>query len=118
MTAQPSLFRPPPAVPTHALTDRQRLAWDHIRSIPGGVTADEVGAWLHAHREPHMRPHGLDERCEWCAQTGLDVIRSKALKGLVIKHHGGKIEARDPRYRASVPTSQLADLPVDLFGGA
>lgn len=107
MTSQ-TLFKPPPAVPTDALTDRQRLAWDHICSVPGGVTADEIGAYLHAHSK---RPHSVDERCNWCAQTGLDVIRSKALAPLVVKHHGGLIEPRDPRYRASVPTGQTTELP-------
>lgn len=62
------------------LSARQQLAYDYVQSHDG-VTADEVGAHLHAHRQP---PHHPDtSRCDWCRSEGLSVLRSKAVKPLV-----------------------------------
>lgn len=66
--------------PAKPLTFKQQLAWDYIRERDG-VTADEIGAWLHAHRD--RQPHGVDERCDWCARDALSVLRSKAIQPLV-----------------------------------
>lgn len=69
------------------LTARQQLAFDYVREHDG-VTADEVGAWLHAHRD--KRPHGVDVRCDWCAKEGLSVLRSKAVAPLVTYRRGAQ----------------------------
>lgn len=63
-----------------ALTPRQQQAVAFIAEHDG-VTADEIGAHLHAHRE--RRPHSVDERCRWCAKDGLHTVRSKAVAPLV-----------------------------------
>ena len=82
------------------LTVNQQRAFDYIRARDG-VTADEVGAFLHAHRD--RRPHGVDDRCKWCAKTGLGVLRSKGLRPLVTYRtadRGGRLYiARDPSDR-------------------
>lgn len=62
------------------LTPRQQLAFDYVRERDG-ATADEVGAFLHAHRD--RRPHGVDDRCNWCTKDGRGVLTSKALAPLV-----------------------------------
>ena len=115
----PHLFKPPAPVPAN-LTPRQTLAWDYIRSVPGGVTADELGAHLHSLSD--TRPHPDDQRCPWCARTGKDVAGSTALKPLVIRRHTSRYEPRDPKWRASEPSTQLVELPgetfEDLFGEA
>ena len=63
------------------LTDRQQLALDYLAAHPDGRSADEVGAWLHAHRD--RRPHSVDVRCDYCGMDGRSVLGSKALKPLV-----------------------------------
>lgn len=68
------------APPEPKLTPRQQLAYQYLRDHDG-VTADEVGAWLHTHRD--KKPHSVDERCDYCARDGLSVLRSKALTPLV-----------------------------------
>lgn len=67
-----------PALPR--LTGRQELALaalEHARD--DGLTADEVGAILHASRSVH----GTDERCVWCGSSGREVLLALKAKGLV-----------------------------------
>lgn len=102
------------AAEPHTLTPRQEAAWDLVRSTPGGVTAEQVGANQHERRGKHP----ADERCEWCASEGLGILRSVALRPLVIRRrrscrrlhnlafaHHGQWEPRNPRdaVRPSVP---------------
>lgn len=111
MTTQPSLFRPLNPVPHPGdWTNDQRTAWELICSTPRGVYADELGARVHAHDD--------DERCEDCARRGLQLYRSVAVAPHVIKRRTGKIEPRDPQYRAVEPSVQLTELPADFFGAA
>lgn len=108
------------------LRPRQQAAWDLVRSTPGGVTALECGVHIHA----WQGHHALSSPCEWCEPDGLQVLRSKALKPLVIRRRSGYWQPRDKRYQ-QVPagteaqrSSQIRDgqLPgdrfEDLFGGA
>jgi adenosyl cobinamide kinase/adenosyl cobinamide phosphate guanylyltransferase len=62
------------------LTANQQRALDYIASRDG-TTCDELGAWIHAHRE--RRPHSVDVRCDWCAKTGRQLVTSKALAPLL-----------------------------------
>lgn len=103
------------------LTDRQQLAFDYIRAHDG-LTADEVGAFLHAHKE--KRPHGVDQRCDFCARDGRGVLTSKAVAPLVTYRRapGGNLYvARDPKDRvreqepAVEPTE--AELALNPFAG-
>lgn len=103
------------------LTRNQQLAFDYIRERDG-VTADEVGAFLHAHRD--KRPHGVDARCDWCARDGRSVLTSKALKPLVTYRRapGGHLYiARDraDRIRAAEPVREPteAELRANPFAG-
>lgn len=116
---QPTLFKPPKPIPVIGnLTDRQAQAWELIRSTPGGVTADEIGAHLHSLQE--KRPHPADERCMWCGTAGKEVATSAALKPLVVRRHGGKYEPRNPADRAVVSSQLSGELPgetfADIFG--
>lgn len=89
------------------LTGRQQLAFDYVRER-GGVTADEVGAWLHAHRD--KRPHSVDVRCDYCARDGRSVLTSKALGPLVTykRAPGGSLYiARDKADRVREQTGGL-----------
>lgn len=113
-TPQPSPVRP--------LKPRQQLAWEYVRERDG-VTADEVGAWLHAHKD--RRPHGVDERCEWCARDGRSVLQSKALKPLVTYRRDERLgrvyiaRNREDRVRAPEPIREPteAELAANPFAG-
>lgn len=103
------------------LTSNQQLAFDYIRERDG-VTVDEIGAYLHAHRD--KRPHGVDQRCEWCAKTGRQTVQSKALKPLVTYRRapGGYLYiARNPADRVRAPQPEYepteAELAADPFIG-
>lgn len=93
------------------LTPKQARAYELVRTSPGGITADELGAWFHA--------HGPDVRCDFCCRTGLGFLRSKGLGPLVIRRRGGMWQPRDG---SGVPVvvagSQLRELPDDFFGQA
>lgn len=121
---QPSLFKPPaPVAVIGKLTTRQMQAWDYIRSVPGGVTADEIGALLHSLREDRWA-HSTDARCDYCATTGREVATSAGLKPLVVRRRGGKYEPRRVEDRAVVeavaaPITELrGDSWEDMFGDA
>jgi hypothetical protein len=78
---QPQLFDAGP----EKLTERQRFAFDFLRRhAQDGVTADELGAALHARREKHDE----GERCTWCAQEGQAVLKSLRKKGLAKNARG------------------------------
>ena len=116
MTGQGVLFA---VVAAPQLTERQRAAYDLVRSTVGGVTADEVGARLHALKGRHPD----DVRCQWCAREGLSVLRSVAVAPLVVRRRvSGRYEPRNPPDKPQEPSAQLADLPgesfEDIFGGA
>lgn len=93
------------------LTERQERVWAWIRETPGGLTADEIGARLHALRE--RRPHGADERCAWCVTAGRDVLRSKGLAPLVVRRRNGHWQPRDPQAAERAPTGLIATSEPD-----
>ena len=115
-----TLFRLPAPVPvTDRMTEHQLVAWQMVTSTPGGVFADEVGARVHDHPD--------DERCIHCGQSGVSILKSKALRGLVIKRKATrKYEAREARYRANDTkylsndhsSAQTSELPEWLGGAA
>jgi hypothetical protein len=107
MTAQQSMSLNVPLQPV--LTPRQQLAWDLIRSIPGGVTAFQIGTAIQRATDSR-NPY-------WAESTGNQTCRSKALKPLVIKRRAtGKYEPRRPGDRAKEASAQTDDLD-GLFGG-
>jgi hypothetical protein len=99
------------------LTDRQQLAWQFVR-MHDGVSADEVGALLHAHRE--RRPHDLADRCQFCARDGRSVLTSKALQPLVKyrldRDHGRLyiVRDRDDQARVEQPPTVCPDCSGSL----
>jgi hypothetical protein len=106
---------------TKPLTHRQQLAFDYVRERDG-VSADEVGAFLHAHRD--KRPHGVDARCTFCTRDGRSVLTSVALKPLVTYRRvpGGRLYiARDKADRVRVPEPVRepteAELEANPFAG-
>lgn len=106
------LFDPPTPIPT--LTPRQAHAYRLVQTTPGGITADELGAATHA----DQGRHSIDERCEWCAKLGLDLMRSKALAPLVVRRReSGRYEPRDGSGTPllHVPSTQLVELPGSSF---
>lgn len=109
------LFEPPePVTPLRALTEKQARGYDHAKSTPGGITADELGAIEHELRGRHHR----DVRCDWCASEGKGVLESVALKPLLVRRRGtGRYEPRDGSGTPVVPvgSSPFVELPGDSF---
>lgn len=90
------------------LTDRQKLVYDWVREVQGGMTADEVGALLH-HRKGK---HGPDGRCQWCTAEGESALRTQALASLLIRRRpSGKWEPRNPADRARAESGQTGEIP-------
>jgi hypothetical protein len=81
-----------PATPV--LTARQESAWTYLRSRAGGCTTVELGAYLHALKGKHPDR----EPCLYCGSEALSVLRSKALRPLVI--HRRKLGVWEPRHAA------------------
>lgn len=104
------------------LTDKQQRGYDLVKSTPGGITADELGAIEHERRGRHHR----DARCEWCTDEGRGVLESKAVGPLLVRRKAsGRYEPRDgsgtpsvPVIAAPPPSAQLRELPDDFFGEA
>lgn len=115
MDDQPNLFKPPkPVAMLRPLTDRQARHYALICSKPGGVTAVELGQMLHA---GHNR-HAVDVQCEWCGQDGMRAIKERGIRQRVVRRPGGVYEPVAVADRSSEPSSQLTELPDDLFGTA
>lgn len=95
--------------PAKTLTARQQLAFDYVRERTG-VTAEEVGAYLHARKE--RRPHSIDKRCDYCARDGRGVLTSKAVAPLVTYRRdpdGNLYVARDPADRIREPAPPMRE---------
>jgi hypothetical protein len=109
MTADLALFQ---TDPEPVLTARQQRAYDYL-AAHDGVTADEVGAYLHGQRD--RNPHGMDTRCDWCGRDGLQVLRSKALAPHITyrKDRHGRLYL----LRGGAPTAavQIEDLPGETW---
>lgn len=75
------------------LTPDQQLALDAIRDAKDGLDAGEIGALCHA---AHGR-HAPGNRCTWCRDRGLQLLRSKALKPLVVRRKSGLYQLRDQK---------------------
>jgi len=74
---QPTLLDVPAA--PRPLTDRQQFVWHLIRASCEGLTAEQVGAALHAQKGSHP----ADEPCVYCGRDGRAVLTSKAVAPLV-----------------------------------
>lgn len=116
MIEQPDIFGDSHTVTPagKALTPRQQRVYDLARTTPGGITADEAGAQLHA----DAGKHHPDSRCQWCASTGKDVLESKAVGPLLVRRRAsGRYEPRDGSGTPVLPqpSSQMRDLPGDRF---
>jgi hypothetical protein len=95
-----------PATPV--LTGRQESAWTYLKTRAGGCTTVELGAYLHALKGRH--PDG--EPCLYCASEALSVLRSRALKPLVIhRRTRGVWEPRDRADRTDGRGAQTDELP-------
>jgi hypothetical protein len=93
---------------TPRLTPRQARVWALVCKAPGGLTATEVGQLLHCDKEKHH----ADFTCQWCEAEGLSVLRSKALRPLVIRRRAtGRWEPREKADRTVDRGSQLDGLP-------
>jgi len=97
---------------TPRLTPRQEWAWRIVCASAGGATAQEVGALLHSVKGKHW----VTDPCEWCTSEGLSVLRSKALRPLVIRRRTGLWEPREKADRTVDRGSQLSQLPGWLEG--
>jgi len=114
---QQPLFEPPkPVSPLRPLTERQQTIYQLVCSIPGGISADELGALLHERRGSH----NAGERCEHCAIDGKRALRERGIRQRVIRRTGSLYEAREKADRAETPTLQQALLAgetwEDMFG--
>jgi hypothetical protein len=84
-----------PDLPAPKLTPQQTLVLARLEAAGAdGLHADEVGAIAHSVMESRWQHHE-GERCEYCAQRGLQLLRSLRAKGLV-------------RYRAKLKAWQAA----------
>lgn len=81
---QTSLFEEEPAGPK--LTDRQRFALEQLRRHRDGLTQDELGALLHVRKGRHDDW----QRCNWCSQDGLGVLKALRKKELVARRRSGQ----------------------------
>jgi hypothetical protein len=98
---------------TPVLRERQQLVWDWIREVPGGLTADEVGALLHSRKGKH----GPDERCQWCTAEGRSALQTVALRQLLVRRRdSGRWEPREKADRTADRGAQLSQLPDWLEG--
>lgn len=97
------------------LTVKQGRVLDLVKYAPGGLTAEQVGAQLHADRGRHS----ADRRCDWCSSEATGVLRSKGLRGLVIRRRTGRWEARDGSTPPAhvEPSSQIRDGLPGWLGG-
>jgi hypothetical protein len=116
--SQDALFpQPKPVAVLRALTARQAEIYAFVCSIPGGITADELGALLHDARGKHA----ADARCEFCGRDGARALRERGIAQRVIRRTGSIYEAREPADRADPPSAQIAALPgeswEEIFGG-
>lgn len=96
------------------LTPRQQAALDYI-TANDGVPAAELGANWHSLRGKHP----VGDRCEWCDQDGRDVLRSKALRGLVTyrRTRDGNLyhlRGRTPASAVGVPESGYDPATSDI----
>jgi hypothetical protein len=92
---------------TPVLTARQQAAWDLVRGTAGGCTAEEVGYHLHTLKGKH----GVATTCTYCASEGLSVLRSKALRPLVIRRRTGLWEPREKADRTVDRGAQTNEIP-------
>lgn len=110
MKEQPALFTVPEEP---KLTVDQQLVWDSLQAHADGLSADEVGAIVHASHGKHVAV----DRCEWCGQRGLQLLRSKALAPLVIRRKKtGLYEPRnpDPRRAGSPPPGSIDPATAEI----
>lgn len=108
--------------PLKPLTVNQQHAWDIIRHTPGGVTAEQVGAYIHSTRD--TRPHPTTDPCQWCEKTGRQTVESKGLAPFVTYSNadGNRVyRPRRPadRVRTVEPTREPteAELAINPFAG-
>jgi len=97
--------------PTPLRGDRQRACWAYIQAN-GGCTPDELGRHWHALKGKH----GPETECAYCWEEGLSVLRSKALRPLVIRRRTGLWEPREKADRTVDRGAQLDGLPDWLEG--
>lgn len=108
--------------PAKPLKGNQARAWHYIRNAGEPVTAEQVGAYVHATRD--KRPHPIDAPCKWCEKTGRQTAESKGLKLLVTYSNIDGVRVYRPRRRedalrreepAREPTA--AELQANPFAG-
>lgn len=84
------------------LTERQRSALEVVGRLQP-VAADEIGAALCERRGKHP----ADQRCDWDAQSGREVLRALQRKGLVTRKRDAGwvlVGYTPPRETAPPPT--------------
>lgn len=81
MTQLGLLPTPPPR-----LTENQEHALNAVRSTPGGILADELGANIHERRltDGHVG-HTAVSRCPYCHRDGTQMLQALKKKGLVTR---------------------------------
>jgi hypothetical protein len=111
MSAEKQLaFRVAAPTGTHHLKPRQALAYEWVCNSDGGTTATDLGAYLHWAKGKHA----IADTCRFCNSEGSSVLRSKALRPLVVYRR--KRQRWEPRLRDPQPAPELAgDTFEDLF---
>ena len=108
------LFTMPPG--EHTLTERQRLTLAAARGLPGGVSADDAGAALHALRWTRggrqcscCLPAGVP--CAWAEDAGREVLqRLRELGYGLVRRKTGRWEVPGTTPKPT-PAGMSEDIP-------
>lgn len=99
MTVEPLQLFDVPA--SHHLTDRQQAVLNALRRAgQDGLHADECGAIAHELKQGRWA-HTRDERCQFCGQDGMQILRRLRELGLV-------------RYRAKLKAWVAVGIPESI----
>lgn len=96
------------------LTGRQQWIYGFIVSAGAdGITADELGALMHARR------HDAGVRCDFCGQDGLRAVHERAIADRVVKRGSSYVAIgvrEDVPAAESSPSAQIGELPGESWG--
>lgn len=88
MTGQVTIFGDEQPLEPIRLGPRQQLVLDELARIhPEPLTADEAGALVHSRRQSRWA-HSTDQRCDYCATEGGQVLRRLAQLGHAVRRRG------------------------------
>lgn len=95
-------------VPATGRSTRTEFVMNAIRAAGDrGLDPDEIGAILHAYDSKHTSA----ERCEWCGQDGIRLLRRLNRQRLVTRKHGGAAVAVSASGSTNRPSAMSEEIP-------